>query len=336
MRRDRIFIIAEAGINHNGDIRIAEKMVDAAATVGADAVKFQTFVAEKIVSRDAPKAEYQKKATGNNESQHEMLKRLELGRKAHKELFNRCRKRGIKFLSTAFDIGSVDFLYKLGVSLFKVPSGEITNLPYLRKIGGLKKRVLLSTGMADLGEIEDALNVLIEVGTDKEKITVLHCTTEYPAPFKDVNLTAMVSIRDAFRVTVGYSDHTTGIEIPIAAVTLGASVIEKHFTLDRNMSGPDHSASVEPAEFSAMVASIRNVEKAIGDGVKRPSPSEKKNIPVARKSIVAAHCIKKGEKFTTRNLSVKRPGTGLSPMMWDNVLGRRASRDFKPEEEIEL
>lgn len=336
MKRGKIFIIAEAGVNHNGDLGTAKKMIDAALDMGADAVKFQTYSTRKIVSRFAPKAEYQKKTMGNTGSQFDMLRRLELCSKAHKELFDRCREVGIAFLSTAFDTGSVDFLYKLGVSLFKVPSGEITNLPYLRKIGGLKKRVLLSTGMSDLGEIEDALNVLIGTGTQKDKITVLHCTTEYPAPLKDVNLSAMVSIRDAFRVSVGYSDHTTGIEIPIAAAALGASVIEKHFTLDRNMAGPDHRASVEPAEFSEMVASIRNVEKALGDGIKRPSPSEKKNIPVARKSIVAARHIKKGEKFTTRNLSVKRPGTGLSPMMWDKVLGRRASRDFKPEEEIEL
>lgn len=336
MSYTKTFIIAEAGVNHNGDLSIAKKLIDAAAEVGADAVKFQTFTADKIVSRSAPKAKYQRKRTAKGESQFEMLKGLELNSKAHQELLNHCRKKRIVFLSTAFDIESVDFLNKLGLSIFKVPSGEITNLPYLRKIGGLGKKVLMSTGMSDLGEVEDALNVLIEAGTAKENITLLHCTTEYPAPVRDVNLMAMITMREAFQVSVGYSDHTTGTEIPIAAVALGASVIEKHFTLDRSMEGPDHAASLEPQELHDMIRAIRHVEIALGNGFKMVSASEKKNLAIARKSIVAACDIRKGEVFSGINIAAKRPGTGISPMRWDEVLGRKALRDFKTDELIEL
>lgn len=336
MKKRKTFIIAEAGVNHNGNVGTAKKLIDIAAAAGADAVKFQTFTAEKIVSRHAPKAEYQKKITGKKESQFEMLKRLELSRKDHQALLVHCRQRRVVFLSTAFDIDSVDFLNKLGLSIFKIPSGEITNLPYLRKIGGLKKKVLLSTGMADLREVENALNILIESGTKKERITVLHCTTAYPTPLRDVNLRAMITMRDAFQVNVGYSDHTLGIEIPVAAVAMGATVIEKHFTLGRNMPGPDHSASLETDELRQMIRSIRNVEKALGNQMKKATPSEKKNLAVARRSIIAARDIRKGEVFTEKNTTAKRPGTGLSPMRWDEVLGRKAARKFFTDELIEI
>ena len=334
MSYNKTFIIAEAGVNHNGDIVIAKKLVDAAQKAGVDAIKFQTFKAENMVSRYAQKAEYQKKRTLKNESQFEMIKKLELGREEHKELINYCNEKGILFLSSAFDLASIDLLNELGLGIFKIPSGEITNLPYLRKLGALQKRLILSTGMSDLGEIEDALDVLTESGTPLENITVLHCNTEYPTPFEDVNLRAMLTIGHAFGVAVGYSDHTPGIEVPIAAVALGATIIEKHFTLDRNLPGPDHKASLEPDELKAMVQTIRNIEKALGDGIKRPSPSELKNKPIARKSIVAARTIRKGEAFTVENLTIKRPGTGINPMRWDDILKMKASRAFYEDEII--
>ncbi len=330
------FIIAEAGVNHNGSIEIAKKLINAAVDAGADAIKFQTFKAEKIISRYAPKAEYQKKTTNKHESQLEMVKKLELDTNAHKQLINCCKEKNIIFLSTPFDLESIDLLDEFGLKIFKIPSGEITNLPYLRKIGSLKKKVILSTGMADMGEIEDALDILTKAGTRKEDITVLHCNTEYPTPFEDVNLFAMLSIRDAFKVSVGYSDHTLGIEIPVAAVALGATVIEKHFTLDKNMEGPDHKASLEPHELNAMVRAIRNIEKAMGDGIKKPSASEIKNKPIVRKSIVAAKEIKKGEVLSEETLSVKRSGSGISPLEWDRIIGRKAIRDFKEDELIEI
>jgi len=332
---DKTFIIAEAGVNHNGSLDMALKMVDVAVEAGADAVKFQTFKAEKVIAAHAPKASYQEETTGTGESQLEMVRRLELDEEAHKRLFKYCRKKVIQFLSTPFDLESIDLLVRLGLTVFKIPSGEITNLPYLRKLGALSKKLIMSTGMADLGEIEDALIVLMKAGTGPEDITILHCNTEYPTPFEDANLKAMMTIRAAFPgVQVGYSDHTPGIEVPIAAVALGASVIEKHFTLDRNMRGPDHRASLEPGELRRMATAIRNIEKAMGNGFKKPSPSELKNKSIARKSIVAARDIAKGEVFTDENLTVKRPATGINPMRWDAILGRRASANFDEDEII--
>lgn len=330
----KIFIIAEAGVNHNGNLKLAKKLVDVAVTSGADAVKFQTFKAEKVISKFAQKAEYQKATTGAAESQLDMVKKLELDEAAHHELIAYCKTKNILFLSTPFDHESIDLLDHLGMQIFKIPSGEITNLPYLRHIGSLKKEVILSTGMADLGEIEDALDVLALSGTPKEQITVLHATTEYPCPIEDVNLRAMQTIAAAFGVKTGYSDHTNGIEIPIAAVAMGATVIEKHFTLDKTMEGPDHKASLEPYELNAMVSGIRNIEKALGDGIKKPSKSEIKNISVARKSIVASRPIRKGELFGIENLLVKRPGTGISPMQWDVVIGTIAAKDYHEDELI--
>ncbi len=329
-------IIAEAGVNHNGDLDLARRLVDAAAEAGADLVKFQTFNADRLVTVDAGKAEYQRASADAQESQHAMLRRLELTREMHEKLIEHCESRGIPFFSTAFDLESVDLLVELGLDRFKVPSGEITNLPYLRRVGMHGKPVILSTGMSTLEEIGAALSALEEAGTPRTRITVLHCNTEYPTPMGDVNLRAMLTIRDAFGVAVGYSDHTLGIEVPIAAVALGAAVIEKHFTLDRKLPGPDHEASLEPAELTAMVSAIRNIERALGDGVKTPSPSESKNRPVARKSIVAKSPIRAGEEFSAANLAVKRPGTGISPMRWDEVIGRRAPRDFAADEAIDL
>ncbi len=333
---NRVFIIAEAGVNHNGELEIAKKLVDAASEAGVDAVKFQTFKAESIISKFAKKAEYQKRTTSKKESQLEMVKRLELDVEAHKRLVEYCNKKGIIFLSSPFDMESIDLLNDLGLEIFKIPSGEITNLPYLRKIGALRKRIILSTGMADLKEIGAALKILKKSGTPIEDITVLHCNTEYPTLMEDVNLSAILTIKNAFNVKVGYSDHTLGIEIPIAAAALGSSVIEKHFTLDRNMQGPDHRASLEPDELKGMVRAIRSIEKALGNGIKRPSKSEIKNIPVVRKSIVASGKIKRGELFTEENIAVKRPGTGLSPMEWDKVMGKKAKREFQRDELIEL
>lgn len=330
------FIIAEAGVNHNGDLEIAKKLVDVAVAAGADAVKFQTFVAEQLVTRSASKAAYQIENMGTSESQFDMLKKLELTEAMHHPLIEYCKGKGIIFLSTPFSIGCAYLLDKLGLTIFKIPSGEITNLPYLRVIGGFKKQVILSTGMATLDEVRAAVEVLVGAGTAKDQITVLHCHTDYPTAMKDVNLRAMLSIRDALGVQVGYSDHTSGIEVPIAAVALGASVIEKHFTLDRNMEGPDHKASLEPPELTAMVAAIRNIEAALGDGVKRPTAREAEIAPIARKSIVASRDIAEGEVFTEDNLTTKRPGTGVSPMRWDGVIGQPAKRAFKEDELIEI
>ena len=330
------FIIAEAGVNHNGNLEMALRLVDVACAAGADAVKFQTFKADNIIAVNAPKADYQKDATGPDESQLEMVKKLELDEAAHTRLHHYCQDKDIPFLSTPFDLESIDLLTRLGLEIFKIPSGEITNLPYLRKLGALKKRLILSTGMADLSEIKDALDVLADAGSRMEDITVLHCNTEYPTPFEDVNLRAMLTIRSAFPgISVGYSDHTLGIEAPIAAVAMGATVIEKHFTLDRNLPGPDHRASLEPDELAAMISAIRNIEKALGTGIKKPSPSELRNIPVARKSIVAAAPIKKGETFTEMNITVKRPGTGITPMRWDEMIGRKAAKPYRKDELIE-
>lgn len=329
-------IIAEAGVNHNGDLATALRLVDAAAAAGADLVKFQTFSADRLVTRTARKADYQIAGAGGYESQHAMLRRLELTRAMHEELMAHCARCGVGFLSSAFDPADVDLLADIGLELFKIPSGEITNLPYLRHIGRLSRPLILSTGMATLDEIGAALAVLEGAGTARQRITMLHCNTEYPTPMQDVNLRAMHTIRDTFGVRVGYSDHTLGIEVAIAAVALGATVIEKHFTLDRHMAGPDHQASLEPAELAAMVAAIRNIERALGDGRKVPSASEVRNLPIARKSLVAAHAISRGERFTTDNVAVKRPGTGLSPMRLDEVLGCTAARDFAADEPIEL
>jgi N,N'-diacetyllegionaminate synthase len=332
----KVFIIAEAGVNHNGSTELAKKLIDAAIEAGADAVKFQTFKADKLVSKRAQKADYQKQTTSADETQYEMIKKLELDENAHRILISYCKEKKIMFLSTPFDHDSIDLLNSFQMPIFKIPSGEITNLPYLHHIGSLGKEVILSTGMANLDEVQDALEVLIKAGTSKEKISVLHATTEYPCPIGEVNLRAMQTIKAAFGVKVGYSDHTQGIEVPIAAVAMGACVIEKHFTLDRTMEGPDHKASLEPDELKAMVQAIRHIEQALGDGVKRPSESEQKNISVARKSILASRPIKIGETFSDNNLIVKRPGNGISPMRWDEIIGHKATRNFSVDELIEL
>jgi len=332
----KTFIIAEAGVNHNGKVALAKKMIDVAALAGVDAIKFQTFKAEKLASKFAPKADYQKETTRMTESQQQMLKKLELSWEAHKILLDRCCRRNIKFLSTPFDIDSVRLLAKLGLDIFKVPSGEITNLPYLRVVGRLRKKVILSTGMANLREVKDAVKVLTDSGTFKKNITILHCHTEYPTWFEDVNLSAMITLQKEIGTKVGYSDHTLGIEVPIAAVALGACMIEKHFTLDKNMEGPDHKASLNPDELKAMIVAIRHVEEALGHGIKRPSRTELKNRWVVRKSIVAAQLIRRGEPFTEENLSTKRPAKGISPMLWDRVVGRIAKKDYKEDEAIVL
>jgi N,N'-diacetyllegionaminate synthase len=329
-------IIAEAGVNHNGELSVAKRLIDVAAEAGADLVKFQTFSADRLVTASAQKAAYQAANCGSAGSQQAMLRSLELTPAMHRELLEHCKLRGIGFFSAAFDIESLDLLAGLGLDRFKIPSGEITNLPYLRHVGRFGKPVIMSTGMATMDEIAAALAVLEAAGAARDRITVLHCNSHYPTPMADVNLRAMLAIRDRFGVKVGYSDHTLGIEVAIAAVALGASVIEKHFTLDRNMPGPDHKASLEPTELAAMVAAIRHVEQALGDGVKRPSASELPNRAVARKSLVALRAIRKGEPFSAGNIAAKRPGTGLSPMTFDEVLGRRAPRDFVADELIEL
>ena len=334
--KKRTLIIAEAGVNHNGDMTMARQLIDEAARAGADLVKFQTFSANRLVTRTATKAEYQTQTTDIKESQHEMLRRLELSADMHKELVAHCAARNIGFFSTAFDIESIDLLVSLGQDHFKIPSGELTNLPYLRRIGRLGQAVILSTGMATLGEIEAAIDALEQAGTPRDHITVLHCTTEYPTPMTEVNLRAMQCIQHAFRLDVGYSDHTPGIEVAIAAVAMGASVIEKHFTLDCNLPGPDHKASLEPEGLMAMVAAIRNIEVALGDGIKRLTRSEDRNKPVMRKSLIASQPIKAGEIFSADNITTKRPGTGISPMRWDEIIGRTASRDFAEEELIDL
>lgn len=332
---ERTLIIAEAGVNHNGDLAMARRLVDVAAQAGADLVKFQTFSADRLATGTAGQAAYQVANTGVQESQREMLRRLELSPQAHRELVQHCAMRGIGFFSTAFDLESLSLLESLGQRLFKIPSGEITNYPYLRRVGALRGQVILSTGMAALSEIEAALDVLEHAGTQLDEITVLHCTTAYPAAMADVNLRAMQTIRAAFGVKTGYSDHTPGIEVAVAAVALGATVIEKHFTLDRNLPGPDHLASLEPEELALMVRSIRNIEMALGDGRKRPTASELGNRAVARKVIVASREIAPGEVFTEDNLTTKRGGEGLSPMRWNEVIGRRAARRYFPDELIE-
>ena len=327
-------IIAEAGVNHNGSLEMAMQLIEKAAEAGVDYVKFQTFKSEKLVSRHATKAEYQKANTDGEDSQLKMLQQLELSPDDHLQLIEHCNHCRIKFLSTAFDLDSIDFLDSLNLDLWKIPSGEITNLPYLRRIAQKGSRVIMSTGMCEPEDIEAALNVLTTNGTPLENITLLHCNTEYPTPWNDVNLRAMHDIAKRFNVSVGYSDHTKGIEVPIAAVALGATVIEKHFTLDNNLPGPDHKASLEPQQLKAMVDAIRHIEQALGNGVKQISESERKNIAIARKSIVAASEIKKGELFTEENLTVKRPGGGISPMKWDELIGTTASRDYLPDELI--
>lgn len=333
----RVLIIAEAGVNHNGSLEIAKRLVDEASSAGADIIKFQTFKAEKLVSKSARQAEYQQRNTGGKgETQFSMLKRLELNQDDHEELISYCNKDHIRFFSTAFDMESIEYLHSLKLGLWKIPSGEITNYPYLRKIAGYCEPTIVSTGMCGLEDIEAALKVLLCNGLKKDLITVLHCNTEYPTPMHDVNLLAMKEISNRFGVKVGYSDHTEGIEIPIAAVALGASVIEKHFTLSRAMEGPDHKASLEPEDLKAMVRAVRNVEQALGCGHKMVTESERKNMEVARKSIVAACPILKGEVLTAQNLAVKRPGNGISPMLWETVVGTRAVRDFKEDEIIEI
>lgn len=331
-------IIAEAGVNHNGSIELAKKLVDKAKDAGVDYIKFQTFKASKLVTKAAQQAEYQQRNIGKEgDSQYLMLKKLELSQNDHEILIDYCHQMGIKFFSTAFDIDSIDYLHSLNLGLWKIPSGEVTNYPFLKRIAAFNEPTILSTGMCEMEDVRAAVNALFKNGLSKENLILLHCNTEYPTPFEDVNLKAMDALRDEFGVEVGYSDHTKGIEVPIAAIALGAAVIEKHFTLDRNMEGPDHKASLEPEELKAMVSAIRNIEKAVeGDGTKHISESERKNIAIARKSIVAAKEIKKGELLSEENLTVKRPGTGISPMHWEDVIGTKAIRDFKEEEMVEL
>lgn len=331
-------IIAEAGVNHNGSIELAKKLVEKAKEAGVDYIKFQTFKASKLVTKAAKQAEYQQKNIGKEgDSQYQMLKKLELSPEEHEVLINYCHELGIKFFSTAFDFDSINYLHSLNLGLWKIPSGEVTNYPFLKRIAAINEPTILSTGMCEMEDVRAAVNALYKNGLSKENLILLHCNTEYPTPFEDVNLKAMDALRKEFGVEVGYSDHTKGIEVPIAAVALGATVVEKHFTLDRNMEGPDHKASLEPDELKAMVSAIRNIEKAVGgDGIKHVSESEKKNIAIARKSIVAACDIKAGETFTEDNLTVKRPGNGVSPMRWEEVLGMKAKRDFAEDELIEI
>ena len=331
-------IIAEAGVNHNGSIELAKKLVEKAKEAGVDYIKFQTFNASKLVTKAAKQAEYQQKNIGKEgDSQYQMLKKLELSPEEHEVLIDYCHQLGIKFFSTAFDFDSIDYLHSLNLGLWKIPSGEVTNYPFLKRIAAFNEPTILSTGMCDMEDVRAAVNALYKNGLSKENLILLHCNTEYPTPFEDVNLKAMNALRKEFGVEVGYSDHTKGIEVPIAAVALGATVIEKHFTLDCNMEGPDHKASLEPDELKAMVSAIRNIEHAVGgDGTKHVSESEKKNIAIARKSIVAARDIKAGEVFTEQNLTVKRPGNGISPMKWDEIIGKTAIRDFAEDELIEI
>jgi len=334
LKKNKVFIIAEAGVNHNGSLDLAKRLIEIAVDSGADAVKFQTFKAESLVSKNAQKADYQKQTTDASESQFDMIKKLELDVETHKELIAYCQEKDIMFLSTPFDHESIDLLSGLGLQIFKIPSGEITNLPYLRHIGSLGKQVVLSTGMSNLEEVSDALDVLINAGTFKDNITVLHANTMYPTPMEDVNLNAMLTMQKEFGVDIGYSDHTLGIEVDIAAVAIGASCIEKHFTLDRAMDGPDHKASLEPEELKAMVGAIRNIEKALGSSEKKPSPSEIVNIDVARKSIVASQSIKKGDKLSSKNITTKRPGTGINPMKWDEIIATSAKKDYRMDDPI--
>jgi N-acetylneuraminate synthase len=332
---NRTLVIAEAGVNHNGDFQLALKLVDAATQAGADVVKFQTFQADELVTIHAEKAAYQKIYTSEAEAQRDMLRQLQLTPQQHLRLIQHCKASGIEFLSTAFDLASIDLLASMGLRCWKIPSGEITNLPYLRKIGSLRQPIILSCGMATLGEVEAAIDVLEHSGASRADITVLHCTTEYPAPLDEVNLTAMQTIARSLGVAVGYSDHTDGIVVSIAAVALGATVIEKHLTLDRAMAGPDHRASLEPQQFKSMVEGIRSIESALGDGIKRPTPCELANLSIARKSVVASRPIQAGETFTAHNLTSKRPGFGISPMQWDSLIGRKASRAYDLDDLIE-
>ena len=336
IKNSSILIIAEAGVNHNGSIDMAKKMIDVASSCGADFVKFQTFKADSLLTKYAKKADYQKRLTANNESHYEMIKKLEIDKKSHFELMDYCYNKKIKFLSTAFDLESIDLLIEMNVPLFKIPSGEITNLPYLRKIGSTKKPIILSTGMATVDEINDAIFELISSGADKSKITILHCNSQYPAPINEVNLNAMVSLGKKFKVNYGYSDHTLGIDIPIACAALGASVIEKHFTLDKKMQGPDHLASLEPYELKNMIDSVRRIEASMGDGIKRVTDGEKKNKIVSRKSIVAKKKILSGDVYTTENITAKRPGNGISPMRWDEIIGTKSRFNFDLDELIKL
>jgi N,N'-diacetyllegionaminate synthase len=333
--KDSVFIIAEAGVNHNGSMSLAKKLVDSAKEAGANAVKFQTFKTENLVTTTAEKANYQKETTDGQESQFDMIKKLELSYDNFKELKEYCIEKEIMFLSTAFDLDSIDFLNELGISVFKVPSGELTNFPYLRKISTLKQSLILSTGMATIEEIRESLKVLTSNGKNNSDITVLQCNTEYPTPMSDVNLRAMHHIESEFKVKVGYSDHTQGISVPIAAVALGAKVIEKHFTLDKEMEGPDHKASLNPLELKDMVKAIRDIEAALGDGNKKPSPSEIKNTDIARKSIVASRNIEAGDIFTEENLTTKRPGTGISPMKWETIIGNVSTRSYQKDDIIQ-
>ena len=334
MKNLKVLIIAEVGVNHNGSIRTAKKMIDVAEDAGADIVKFQTFNTDSLVTKKAKKAIYQKNNTNPEETQFEMIKKLELNKESHFKLINYCKSKKINFLSTGFDSDSIDFLSQINIPFFKIPSGEITNLPYLRQIGSKGKPVVMSTGMSTLKEVKYAMNVLTNSGIKKEDITILHCNTEYPTPIQDVNLLAIKTLKKELGVKVGYSDHTLGIEIPIAAVAMGSCVIEKHFTLDRSLPGPDHKASIEPKELKAMIRAIRNIEKAMGNGKKTPSISEQKNILISRKSIVAKKLIKKGDIFSEENLTVKRPGTGISPMQWDSLINKVSDKKYKKDDLI--
>ena len=331
---NKVFIIAEAGVNHNGSIDLAKKLIDVASDSGADAVKFQTFKAENLATKNAKKANYQMETTNIKESQFDMLKKFELDVETHKQLISYCNKKSIMFLSSPFDQDSINLLNNLGLETFKIPSGEIINLPYLRHIGKLNKKIILSTGMANINEIKDALDILIQAGTKKNNITVLHANTEYPTPMEDVNLKAMITIGNTFNVSYGYSDHTLGIEVDIAAVAIGATCIEKHFTLDCNMEGPDHKASLEPNGLKAMVKAIRNIELALGSNIKKPSKSEIPNMQIVRKSIVAKTLIKKGDILSENNLEIKRPGNGINPMRWDEVVGTKATKDYSEDDLI--
>ena len=329
-----VLIIAEAGVNHNGSLDLAKKLIDAACSVGADAVKFQTFKATNLATKNSQKAAYQKRTTNKEETQFDMLKKLELDKKNHEELIDYCKNKKIIFLSSPFDIESIDLLNDLGLKIFKIPSGEITNLPYLKHIGKFNKRIILSTGMSNIDEIKSALDILMNSGTKKNNITILHANTEYPTPMKDVNLKAMVSIGKEFDIKFGYSDHTMGIEVDIAAVAMGATCIEKHFTLNSNMKGPDHKASLEPSQFKEMVEKIRNIELALGDGIKKPSQSEIQNIDIVRKSIVAKTKINKGDILNENNLTTKRPGNGINPMKWDELIGTKSKKDYNEDDLI--
>ena len=329
-----VFIIAEAGVNHNGSVDLAKKLIDVASASGVDAIKFQTFKAINLATKNSEKANYQKNTTNQKENQLDMLKKLELSKEMHIELINYSKNKNIKFLSSPFDHDSIELLKDLGLEIFKIPSGEITNLPYLRNIGKLNKKIILSTGMSNINEVKNALDILVNSGTKKSNIIVLHANTEYPTPMEDVNLKAMVTIGNELNVNFGYSDHTLGIEVDIAAIAMGACCIEKHFTLDRNMEGPDHKASLEPDQLKEMVKAIRNIELALGSGIKRPSKSEFPNIKLVRKSIVAKTKIKKGEILLEKNLAAKRPGEGISPMKWDSVVGTKATKDYNEDELI--